>query len=115
MILITLARIAIVTAVITAIFLSFPASATDLTFQFKNPSFNGAGQSAHFLTIKYILESVIGQVNGIHGIVQALDVRVKTMNHDIIRLDATMCSVLGIRPDLNRIARADGKEDARRD
>jgi len=68
-----------------------------------------------FLTIKYILESVIGQVNGIHGIVQALDNRVKTMNHDIIRLDATMCSVLGIRPDLNRIARADGKEDARRD
>ena len=67
------------------------------------------------LTIKYILESVIGQVNGIHGIVQALDNRVKTMNHDIVRLDATMCSVLGIRPDLNRIARADGKEDARRD
>ena len=68
-----------------------------------------------FLTIKYILESVVGQVNGIHGIVQALDNRVKTINHDIIRLDATMCSVLGIRPDLNRIARADGKEDARRD
>ena len=68
-----------------------------------------------FLTIKYLLESVVGQVNGIHGIVQALDNRVKTMNHDIIRLDATMCSVLGIRPDLNRIARADGKEDARRD
>ena len=68
-----------------------------------------------FLTIKYILESVIGQVNGIHGIVQALDNRVKTMNHDIIRLDATRCSVLGIRPDLNRIARADGKADARRD
>ena len=68
-----------------------------------------------FLTIKYILESVIGQVNGIHGIVQALDNRVKTMNHDIVRLDATMCSVLGIRPDLNRIVRADGNEDARRD
>lgn len=68
-----------------------------------------------FLTIKYILESVIGQVNGIHVIVHGLDNRVKTMNHDIIRLDATMCSVLGIRPDLNRIARADGKEDARRD
>ena len=68
-----------------------------------------------FLTIKYILESVIGQVQGIHVIVQGLDNRVKTMNHDIIRLDATMCSVLGIRPDLNRIARANGKEDARRD
>ena len=68
-----------------------------------------------FLTIKYILESVIGQVSGIHMIVNGLDNRVKTMNHDIIRLDATMCAVLGIRPDLNRIARANGKEDARRD
>ena len=68
-----------------------------------------------FLTIKYILESVIGQVNGIHGIVQSLDNRVMTMNHDIVRLDATMCSVLRIRPDLERLARADGKEDARRD
>ena len=68
-----------------------------------------------FLTIKYILERVIGQVSGIHMIVNGLDNRVKTMNHDIIRLDATMCAVLGIRPDLNRIARADGKEDARRD
>ena len=48
---ILVARIAIVVAVVAAIFLSFPASATDLTFQFKNPSFSGAGQSAHFLTI----------------------------------------------------------------
>jgi len=31
--------------------LSFPAMATDLVFQFKNPSFNGIGQSAHYLTI----------------------------------------------------------------
>jgi hypothetical protein len=36
---------------IAAFLFSLPASATDLTFQFKNPSFNGAGQSAHFLTI----------------------------------------------------------------
>ena len=68
-----------------------------------------------FLTVKYILESVVGQVDGIHNIVMALDNRVKTMNHDMIRVDATMCSVLGIRPDLERIARADGKNDARRD
>ena len=57
-----------------------------------------------FLTIKYILESVVGQVQSIHLIVQSLDNR-----------DCTMCSVLGIRPDLDRISRADGKEDARRD
>ena len=68
-----------------------------------------------FLTIKYILESVIGQVESIHGIVMSLDNRVKTMNHDMVRMDCAMCSVLGIRPDLERISRADGKEDARSD
>ena len=68
-----------------------------------------------FLTIKYILESVVSQVDGLHGIVQALDNRIKTMNHDMSRADATLCSVVGIRPDLERLARANGKEDARRD
>ena len=68
-----------------------------------------------FLTIRYILESVLSQVQGIEGIVTALDNRVKPMNHDVIRVDNTICSVLGIAPDLDRIARADGKNDARRD
>ena len=68
-----------------------------------------------FLTLKYIMSGVIDQVTSMHGIVKALDNRVKTMNHDLIRLDTTMCVVLGIRPDLNRTSRADGKTDARRD
>lgn len=68
-----------------------------------------------FLTLKYIMAGVIDQVKSMHGIVKALDNRVKTMNHDLIRLDTTMCVVLGIRPDLKRISRADGKTDARRD
>ena len=46
-----------------------------------------------FLTIRYILESVLSQVQGIEGIVTALDNRVKTMNHDVIRVDNTICSV----------------------
>ena len=29
----------------------FTVLATDLAFQFKNPSFNGAGKSAHYLTV----------------------------------------------------------------
>ena len=68
-----------------------------------------------FLSIKYILLSVVGDVDAIHNIVSNLDNRVKTMNHDMVRMDCTMCSVVGLRPDLERIARADGKEDARRD
>ena len=68
-----------------------------------------------FLTIKYIMQSVVGEVDAIHNIVFNLDNRVKTMNHDMVRMDCTMCTVLGIRPDLDRISRANGKEDARRD
>lgn len=68
-----------------------------------------------FLSVKYILESVIGQVNSIHGIVSQLDNRVKTMNHDMIRIDVTLSNILNLKPDLQRISRADGKNDARRD
>ena len=65
--------------------------------------------------LKYILEGVTDQVKELQGIISALDNRVKTMNHDIIRVDTAVSSALGIRPDLDRIARADGKNDARRD
>ena len=68
-----------------------------------------------FLTLKYIMDGVISQVTFINSIAKGLDNRVKNMNHDMIRMDTTMCVVLGIRPSLDRISRADGKEDARRD
>jgi hypothetical protein len=40
---------------------------------------------------------------------------VSTMNNDTIRIDITVCNVLGIRPDIDRVARAKGKTDARND
>ena len=45
----------------------------------------------------------------------ALDNRVKTMNHDVIRIDTLVSNAMGVKPDVDRIARADGKHDARRD
>jgi len=74
----------------------------------------GAGYFV-FLMMRFILDGVIGSVKGLMGIIMALDNRVKTMNHDIIRIDTLMSNALGLRPDLDRIARADGKNDARRD
>jgi hypothetical protein len=68
-----------------------------------------------FLTLKFILAGVTGSVNGIKSIIMALDNRVKTMNHDVIRIDTVVSNALGIKPDVDRIARADGKTDARRD
>jgi hypothetical protein len=68
-----------------------------------------------FLTLKFILAGVTGSVKSLSGIITALDNRVKTMNHDVIRIDTLMSNALGVKPDVDRIARADGKNDARRD
>jgi len=68
-----------------------------------------------FLTLKFILAGVTSSVKGLSGIITALDNRVKTMNHDVIRIDTLMSSALGVKPDVDRIARADGKNDARKD
>ena len=68
-----------------------------------------------FLTLKFILAGVMSSIKGMSGIIVALDNRVKTMNHDIIRIDTIVSNALGVKPDVDRIARADGKEDARKD
>ena len=68
-----------------------------------------------YMILKYILESVVGQVSSIHGIIMALDNRVKTMNNDMIKLDLLISHALKLGPDEDRISRADGKTDARRD
>jgi len=74
-----------------------------------------AGGYFVFLTIKLLLQGVLSSIKGMAGIITALDNRVKTMNHDVIRIDTIVSNALGLRPDTDRIARADGKNDARRD
>jgi len=74
----------------------------------------GAGYFV-FLTLKFILAGVTSSVKGMASIITALDNRVKTMNHDVIRIDTVVSNALGLRPDVDRIARSDGKNDARRD
>ena len=74
-----------------------------------------AGGYFIFLTIKLLLGGVLSSIKGMAGIITALDNRVKTMNHDVIRIDTVVSNALGLRPDVDRISRADGKNDARRD
>ena len=74
-----------------------------------------AGGYFVFLTLKFILQGVLSSVKGLSGIIASLDNRVKTMNHDVIRIDTLVSNALGVKPDIDRIARADGKTDARRD
>jgi hypothetical protein len=75
----------------------------------------GAAGYFVFLTLKFILAGVTGSVRGMAGIITALDNRVRTMNHDVVRIDTIVSNALGLKPDVERIARADGKNDARRD
>ena len=74
-----------------------------------------AGGFFIILLLKYILESVTGQASTLHSMIAQLENRVKTMNNDVIRIDTLSSGVGGIKPDLQRIARADGKNDARKD
>jgi len=68
-----------------------------------------------YIILKYILGGIVGSVQGIHGIIMGLENRIETMNNDLIHIDTLMSSALHLKPDLDRIARADGKEDARKD
>ena len=74
-----------------------------------------AGGYFVYLTIKLLLAGVLSSIKGMAGIITALDNRVKTMNHEVLRVDTLVSSALGLKPDLERIARADGKTDCRRD
>ena len=68
-----------------------------------------------YIILKYILAGVVGQVGAITGIISQLDNRIKTMNHDMIKLDLLISHALNLKPDMDRMSRADGKEDARKD
>ena len=68
-----------------------------------------------YIILKYILADVTEQVATMHGIISMLDNRIKNMNNDMIKLDILISHSLDLKPDEERIARADGKEDARRD
>jgi hypothetical protein len=68
-----------------------------------------------FLTLKFILAGVTGGVNGLKNIIGALDNRVQTMNNDLVKIDALLSYVLNVRPNIDRLAANEGKEDARRD
>jgi hypothetical protein len=73
-----------------------------------------------FLTLKYILEGVLDNVKGLTGIINMLEDRARVMNNDIIKIDLLISQTLELRPDLQRVSRAenfveDGSIDARRD
>ena len=67
-----------------------------------------------------VMGNLVNDIKSIQGITKMLITRASIMNNDIIRIDTSVSSALNLKPDLDRIARAenfveDGKIDARRD
>ena len=50
-----------------------------------------------------------------HGMIVALIDRVRQMDNDMIRIDSMVRTAMGIQVDVDRLARADGKKDQRKD
>lgn len=74
-----------------------------------------AGGFFVFLTLKFILDGVLSSIKTQRGFVMSLNNRVKTMNNELVRIDVLICNAFDVKPDLDRIARADGQSDARKD
>ena len=68
-----------------------------------------------FITLRFILTGVTDNVNTLKNIIGALDNRVQTMNNDLVKIDTLLSYVLHVRPNIDRIAANEGKDDARRD
>jgi archaellum biogenesis ATPase FlaH len=68
-----------------------------------------------FLTLSFILGGVEDSVKTLNGIIGSLDNRVQTMNNDLVKIDALLSYALGVKPNVDRIAANEGKDDARRD
>jgi len=68
-----------------------------------------------FITLKFILAIVTDTVNSLKNIMTGLDNRVQTMNNDLVKIDALLSYALNVKPNIDRIAANEGKDDARRD
>ena len=68
-----------------------------------------------FITLKFILASVTDTVNSLKNIMTGLDNRVQTVNNDLVKIDALLSYALNVKPNIDRIAANEGKDDARRD
>jgi hypothetical protein len=73
-----------------------------------------------FIVIKQILEGVVDSIGTLTMFCKSLENRARTMSNEMIKIDLLVSSALELRPDIDRIARAenfieDEKLDVRRD
>ena len=73
-----------------------------------------------FLVIKQILQGIVDQIETLTAFCKSLENRARTMSNEMVKIDLLVSSALDLKPDVERIARAenfieDGKLDVRRD
>jgi hypothetical protein len=73
-----------------------------------------------FLVIKQMLEGIIERIKTLTMFCESLQNRARTMSNEMIKIDLLVSAALELRPDIDRIARAenfveDDKVDVRRD
>ena len=73
-----------------------------------------------FVVIKQIFEGIVDQIKTLTMFCESLENRARTMSNEMIKIDMLVSSALELRPDIDRVARAenfieDGKLDVRRD
>ena len=73
-----------------------------------------------FIIIRQIMEGIIDDIKTLTMFCESLENRARTMSNEMIKIDMLVSSALELRPDIDRVARAenfieDGKLDVRRD
>jgi len=73
-----------------------------------------------FIIIKQIFEGIVDDISTLTMFCASLENRARTMSNEMIKIDLLVSSALKLRPDIERIARAenfieDGRLDVRRD
>jgi|TARA_R110002020_G_scaffold259093_3_gene472977 hypothetical protein len=68
-----------------------------------------------FIILKFILNELTGSIKGLNNLINGLVNRIDTMNNDIVKIDAMVSVAFNRKPNLERLAAADGKEDSRKD
>ena len=73
-----------------------------------------------FIIIKQILNGIIDEIQTLTMFSESLESRARTMSNELAKIDLLVSSALQLRPDIERIARAenfieDGKLEVRRD
>jgi len=68
-----------------------------------------------FLTIKFLLDSVLEKIKSLIGIIKQLDKRVTAMSQDIIKIDVLMTETLDMPIEKEKVARFKNPQEERTD